>query len=121
MFVMHLQQCFYCTFVIAFYSTFVHFNSKLSLYISLHVSTQYRTEQCHPSSQYFIYQEHSKNARNSKYSIYCLPRLKTEFARKGTKIFSEPPLAAKMFDNALAFRKIINNLCNIISYKQLYS
>ena len=79
---------------------------------------------CHAFSKYFIYQEHSKNTRNSKYRI-CLPRLRTEYARKcflymGAMIFSELPLAASMSDNVLNFRKIMKyfmrNISPISSY-----
>ena len=66
---------------------------------------------CHAFSKYFIYQEHSKNTRNNKDRI-CLPRLRTEYARKGffymgAMIFNELPLAARMSDNVLNFRKIM--------------
>ena len=68
---------------------------------------------CHAFSKYFIYQEHSKNTRNNKYRI-CLPRLRTEYARKGffymgSMIFNELPLAARMSDNVLNFRTTMKN------------
>ena len=69
---------------------------------------------CHAFRKYFIYQEHSKNTRNNKYRI-CLPRLRTEYAGKGffymsAMIFNELPLAARMSDNVLNFRKIMKNV-----------
>ena len=69
---------------------------------------------CHALSQYFIYQEHCKNTRNNKYSV-CLSRIRTEYARKGffymgAKTFNELPLTARMSDNVLAFREIMDNI-----------
>ena len=69
---------------------------------------------CHALSKYFTYQEHCKNTRNNKYSV-CLPRIKTEYARKGffymgAKTFNELPLTARMSDNVLAFREIMDNI-----------
>ena len=68
---------------------------------------------CHAFSKYFIYQEHSKNKRNNKYRIY-IPRLRTKYARKGffykgAMTFNELPLAARMSDNVLNFRKTMKN------------
>ena len=68
---------------------------------------------CYDFSKYFIYQEHSKNTRNNEYRI-CIPRLRTKYARKGffymcALIFNELPLAARMSDNVLNFRKIMKH------------
>ena len=67
---------------------------------------------CHALSQYFMYQEHCKNTRNSKCSV-CLPRIRTECARKGfyymgAKIFNELPVAGRMSDNLFHFRGILD-------------
>ena len=63
-------------------------------------------------SQYFLFQEHSKNTRNNKCSA-CLPGIRTECARKGfyymgAKIFNELPVAARISDNLFAFREILS-------------
>ena len=57
----------------------------------------------HAVSQYFLYQEHCKNTRSNSCSV-CLPRIRTEYARKGfyymgAKIFNELPVAARISDN----------------------
>ena len=69
---------------------------------------------CHALSQYSKHQEHCKNTRNNGYSV-CLPRIRTEYARKGfffmgARTFNELPLTARMSDNVLAFREIIDNI-----------
>ena len=68
----------------------------------------------HALSQYFTYQEHCKNTRNNRYSV-CLPQIRTEYARKGffymgAKTFNELLLTARMSDNVLAFREIMDNI-----------
>ena len=69
---------------------------------------------CHALNQYFMYQEHCKNTRNNHCSV-CLPRIKTEYARKGffymgAKTFNELPLSARTSDNASDFMKIMDTI-----------
>jgi len=72
-----------------------------------------RNNVCHALSQYFTYQEHCKNTRNNRCNV-CLPRIRTEYARKGfymgAKTFNELPLTARISDNVLAFREMMNNI-----------
>ena len=67
---------------------------------------------CHASYQYFLYQEHCKNTRNSKCSG-CLPRIRTEYAKErlllnGANILNELPVAARTSENILAIREVLN-------------